>query len=582
MNPRCPLFLKAPILMLALNLLLHAPIAKAQEFVPMTQEKDDFKITIVDTRWISQEEMKSRKVRAGMSAPPFFFAVDYRIEAPDTEKRNSRRPIAGACVEAILPNGWRMRGDSIGPPQDGLYTRVWGSDYAIDPRWGELKLEFTWQDPKTPPNANGRFQEMVEWKDIPLPQKPDETLALNLAQTTPNGTRLWLESAVIQGRQRDPEDKQLYLVGRWLPPENAPDLCAEIETSRGNPGERRLALEYDTGAPFQDRTHHINVAPGRSFGLVDTTAGYFTASAAAPPAEAKTATLLVDVKSKAPSLEQAQWTKRFDFTVPFSPVPTLADAPKTDVQPVAETDLGDSHLSLLPPHFQPERGSKNMWKAEVLLQSPAADASDRQWITTGVSWSFEPARNKSFTGMNTLSSPWRDDGTLLGPNEKMWCITPSLQNDQPLPAQPKLTIESNWKEVQRSRFDLDFAKLPVPQSGQILTPNVEFPVGEWGHFSIRKIGHFDAEHTLSPRVASRYSMLQPPYGLVVVLEYVPSPNAPKPVWGNNLHARSWDLGKPAARDSSGCSLLRFCDVPDTTNGPSADDLDPQAPVVSAT
>jgi hypothetical protein len=281
-----------------------------------------------------------------------------------------------------------------------------------------------------------------------------------------------------------------------------------------------------------------------------------------------------------PSLGPEQGVKRLNFTLPLTGLPLpprdAAVAP-LDMNPVAESTLGEGHLYLAPPRFHPERGYKNMWRSEVLLRSPEPISEERQWVTTQVVWSFDRSGASASTGMGSPSSPWREDGTLLAPNEQLWYVTPYFENTAAVEGQPKLTVESKWKEVQRSKFTLDFQKLPVPEPGKILTPGTKFAAGDWGEFVVRKIAYFDEANTFSPRLASRYTMFQPPYGLAVVIEYVPSANAPKPVWGNSLHARTWDFEKAKAQDENGRSLARICEPPDGRNEPSADDLDALLP-----
>jgi len=574
---------------------LPLPSAQAQDAPPkptttfptQTKTTDDVTVTLVSARWMPLSQVRFTERRPGIAPPPAFFAIDFRVDVGGAlAVPNPRRPATGMIVEAITPDGVRLRGGSVGPRpvRDGIQTRVWNGIYGIDPRWKEVRLEFTWIDAKAPSGADGHFSENVEWANIPLPTEADKPLTLNLLQTTAKGTRVLLESALIQDRRNKPGDKSLYVIGRWLPPENAPDLCAEIKLSRGTSRERRPGLEYDTGEPTQDRTHHTGVESGKSTGLRDETAGYFTAYASAPPAAAKTMALRLEIDSRAPSLVQPQWRKQFGFTVPLANLPLPAEenaaaAPAPDMKPIAEAALGEATLFLLPPRFKPQDGYKYRWQAEVLLRAPQPQTTERQWVATGVKWFPDPRGPITTTGMGGTSRAWREDGTVLKANEQLWHVSPFFENDKPPGDAPKLTFESQWQEVQRSRFALDFKNLPVPQPGQILTPDTIFPVGALGQFVVRKIGYFDEKNTLSPRVASRYKMFQPPYGLAVVLQYVPADGAAPRLWGPGLHGRAWDFGKATARDSSGRSLVRVCYEPDGSNGPSADELDPATPVL---
>jgi hypothetical protein len=175
-----------------------ATAAANNGFAPLTQEVEGVKVTILNARWVPLSEVKFTDNRPGYDPPHAFLAIDYRFEAPGMEAGGRGRRIPpGPAVDLIAPNGWRLRGDYLGQPQDGVYTKVWKSFYGVDPRWKDVKLEFIWQDPKSPLDGRGHMRETVEWKDIALPAGIDQPTTLNLTQTTPLGTRLRLESAVI-------------------------------------------------------------------------------------------------------------------------------------------------------------------------------------------------------------------------------------------------------------------------------------------------------------------------------------------------------------------------------------------------
>lgn len=570
----------AALFLVALFLVAGAHITCAQGAAPQSKTVDDVTITLLGARWIPLAQAHFNDRRSGFAPPAAVFAVDYRVDAPEVAGPARMRAMRAApVVEAITPDGRRLRGNAIGPPQDGVQTRVWNDFYGIDPRWPRVELEFTWRDPQAPENAGARFRESLEWTNIPLPPPTGQSLPLNLIQTTESGTRLYLESAVIQGRKSNPDDKRLYVIGRWLPPESTPDLCAEIKLGRGARGERLPSIAYDTGEPMQDRTHHNNVSPGKSLGVRDETAGYFTVSASAPPAEAKTVTLRLDIEANAPSREQQKWHKRFHFSVPPGAVPLPAGEPAaTGAAPLAEAPLGQSNLQLISLRPDPGDGYKQRWRGEIVLRAPADATPNRQWSATGAKWYSEPGRNVTSTGLNPTGSAWLENGARLGPNDRTWMVSPHYDNNHELAAASKLTLETSWKETEVSSFALDFSGLPVPEAGKILTPDAVFSAGEWGQFFVRKIGAFDQMHSLSPRLASRTAQLQPPYGLAVVLEYVPKNATTKIAWGQQLNARTWGFGKVSARDATGRSLVRTCDRP-TGGHISADDLDPSLPVI---
>lgn len=562
-------------ILLALLLWSVAP-ARAQEAAPLqTVKNGELTLRVEKLEWRPLDEVLGRKRWYSQfgSKPPLALTVQFALEgAPPS--RNPRLAPAGAVrVYLLRADGRRVQGEYLDPK-----TRVWNQLYGLaDPRQKTVELEFEWR-PANPDDDNRppAVPLVARWEKVTIPafnadaKEPQPLDLPDAARTLPGGWRLQLQSALVRARKGDPADLTLKVFGRWLPPLADPGACATIaEPGRTREGDRPATVIFDNGAPVQDRTHHIGIAAGLEVDQADQTPGAFTVYAPLLPG-AKTVDIAVEVapKKTLPPLEPSGG-KRFRVTLP---APAIVAAPAPLPAPVATLKLGDDTLQLLPltPTIE---GDSVQWSGQLLQQTPAADVADGAvWEAKMVS--YTPGGNTGL-GRDEL---WLQNGAPAAPGQTVWLARPSWPKNRAGAVPDKATIAIQWERVKRESFDLDFGDLPLPAPGQIVETNATLAAGEAGTFAVKKIGWFTETETFSPLLRARASRFQPPYGLAVVVEWVPAQIEKGFDWNPDSFSGTWDLRAFGGQDSAGRDLARTCDVGDGRHLPSTDDLNVAATV----
>ena len=524
-----------------------APV-RAQEAAPLSLTQGEVTLKVTELAWKPYAEFQPRYPSSIMPAPAQVLTFSFALEGAPPARRPFV-PEGSVRVYAVAPDGRRIEAEQISPTQ-----RVWNLWPAIDPRWDTLQLQFDW----FPPDFREQkiAPEIARWADVPVPAESDapQILPGGARQiTTESGVRLQLDAAMLRVRPNDTTPMASFY-GRWLPPADDPTVCAEIARTRGADGEE--AVTFDNGAPIQDRTHHINVSRGREVDGRDDTPGTFTISAPLR-AGAKTANLLVEVRRIRPRIKSTPaGAVAFQTKIPM-PAPAPGNGAATFV---AQQPLGTGVLKLEALKYSGKNSRELEWSGQLLLEEPSVATTNgdpTDWRPTSVKYSA-PGGFNAQTGLRD-DNLWRTNGAALQQNQNAWQVAPQLSERKGQDTPQTATIETKWERVRTSDFTLRFAGLPAPAPGQIVDVEKTVSAGEFGTFTIRKIGSFTAEQPLSPLIGARMAQFQPPYGMAVVIEHTPSPEHQVLGWNGQTNYPTWKLTAQDARDDRGRELGRNCD-----------------------
>ena len=540
--------------------------ARAQVGAPIAITKGEVTLRVTELAWKPFAQFKPKSSSRFVPPPPQVLTLTFALEGAPPARRNY---VAEGSVRvfALTPDGRRIEADRISPTQ-----RAWNGFPAIDPRWETLKLQFDWFPPDFRNNSDQLPPERLEWTEVPLPSAGAEPQTLPGGPrelVTPSGVRVRLDAAMLRVKPND-AIATVKFYGRWLPPLDDPARCIEIGEARG--ANRDDAIAFDNGAPVVDRTHHINVSPGREVDRRDDTVGAFTVSAPLK-AGARSANIVVEARPLRQAYKTPAGAVSFEAAVPL-PKPAMPDATLAPEAPIAQQPLGAGQLQLQALQLSPENGYKWSWRGQLLLTEPLAqkrdDGDEIAWKPTSVSYQ-RPNGSSTSTGLGT-DNFWRSDGVALQKEQHAWQVIPqfSFKKDEDAPS--KVTVETKWEQVRTSNFALQFAGVPLPAPGEIVEVEKTVSAGEFGTFTLRKIGHFTQEQPLSESVAKRAQKFQPPYGLAVVIEHTPAPADKVYGWSGTSVSGTWNLTIDEARDSRDRLLLRVCDAPAATRAAPRDEL----------
>ena len=541
--------------------------ARAQADGPIAITKGAVTLRVTELAWKSYAEFKPKSPSRFVPPPPQVLTLTFALEGAPPARRNAAAE-GSVRVFAIAPDGRRIEAERISPTQ-----RVWNGFPAIDPRWKSLKLQFDW----FPPDFRDTDQlppERLEWTEVPLPAagaEPQPLAGGPRELVTPSGVRVRLDASLMRVKPNDPV-ATVRFYGRWLPPLDDPARCVEIGEARG--ANRDDAIAFDNGAPIEDRTHHINVSAGREVDKRDDTVGAFTISA--PLKEgARSAKVVIEVRPVRPSRQNYKTPAgavNFEATTPV-PKPAVPNATVAPDAPIAQQPLGAGQLHLYALKLSPENGYKWSWRGQLLLTEPPAPKQGEDeiaWKPTSVSYQL-PGGASSSTGLGT-DNLWRSDGVALQKGQHAWQVVPQFSFKKDEVAPTKVTVETKWEQVRTSEFTWQFADLPAPAPGEVIEIEKTVSAGEFGTFTLRKIGYFTEAKPLSERVAKRAQRFQPPYGLAIVVEHTPAPGNKVYGWSDSPNSGTWNLAIDAAHDNGGRLLLRACDAPAATNAAGRDEL----------
>ena len=353
---------------------------------------------------------------------------------------------------------------------------------SLDLRRSSVPLEFEILDPKAPPNADGRFEEVVEFKNVPLPLKRDKILRIGRTLLTKQGTRVYLQAIAVASRHKGYQifgitDRVLMSI-RTLPPVKTPDMTADVRVDyrngfRGVNGEK-LVKDYGNGWTGEDLLGNRDTATQDAQTLfLD----------ALPSIKARSANIRIAVSETAASLKQKKWFRRVRFQLPQN---QLSLGAIKSSRPVSIADAGDVAVTL---SFFTKIDAYD-YRAGILL----ANKNGANW-----KWKIESATLNDVNGQSSIDFGesglmWSKNGRpVQAGEENIHLDFDSLRVPGTTIPTPLSEIRLNLKAEKRQPRVVNFRNLPIPRGRQSLSVSrtVKFASGAW--FTIRKIesGTFD-------------------------------------------------------------------------------------------
>lgn len=483
--------------------IVGGPLAAEVDWpTPLLPERDAFSPQSQTVRGmtmrLSNAAWGTNKLFHGSDPLQKHFTLWYEVESQDP----GVNPSPGKTLKDYIISQRAL--DPMGQPVDGTVIRnstvvAWDN---VDPRWAHVPLEFELLDPAAPPAASGEFEELLLFKDVPIPAKAGEVGRVDRTLTTANGTRVILEKLAVrpEGQKgkdwinfRASEEGQVVLGLRWEPPARVPDLTANLSIGIGGviddtgkdlaaPGS--LGMGQIGGDDLEEQPgqrQQTLLSGGRNTLYVSTR----------PAPKARTLAIRIQVQERAQSLKQEKWLRRFRFEVPLQNVP-FAFTPQT-ARPVAVAE--DRELtSVLESIGTSPNTDTNGWytSGRLYLRDGQSNQSGnprdktvlRRWVIEESTPRDKPNRESAFIG----SSFWKADNTPVREGETAAEFSFFDYNARQ-PSQ-KLTLEFKVAAESRTRHTLDFANLPIPRNGQISEINQSRQLPSGARFILRQVGYF--------------------------------------------------------------------------------------------
>ncbi|HVF09936.1 MAG TPA: hypothetical protein VNA16_03990, partial [Abditibacteriaceae bacterium] len=231
---------------------------------------------------------------------------------------------------ATSPDAWVFAPDgSIVEPKWGRFSGLFGSlgFSTVDPRWPYVTLVYQTMHPDTPPQSTGRYKEDFLLKNVAVPRKVGEVVALNQSVTTTHGTKV---SLVRISRRKGP-DRRVYVPKEYLLIEGRVDIASQSPVAAADVEWRGVA---DTGGDWKDDRGQTNAGSPELLVFPP------------PPDSVKALNVTISVKEEAPHLRDPRWQRRFQFTVKLPPVtPEVMEANRIEYGPSARAPVSNDLVS---------------------------------------------------------------------------------------------------------------------------------------------------------------------------------------------------------------------------------------------
>lgn len=476
-------------------------------------------VRLTNTRWCRLEEAGLRRIDQSQDTNTKGLAVWYEVESadPTIQPAAGRRPADYLTAITTL--------SEFGRPLDQVWDKnrriVWWA--GVDPRWEKARIEFEFLDPAAPPEAAGQFEEVVEFKDVPLPTKPGESVVVDRSLTTPRGTRVFLEKVGLRVGPvaadlwrtgsvplREGQHQVVFVV-RWLPPLEAPDLHAHLGWGKTGRATEDKGMEWPRTGRGGSIMDLLDQRPGRESLYVNTM----------PSPDARTVNIVLHVEERAPSLKQAKWFRRFNFDLNLREVESSRSAESAKPLATVEGANLTSMVEAIRP-FPPRQYRARLW----LRDRGNAGQTKREWRVKRLAARFGAGHDYAFERERLAAAPtwrllWKYDGTPAAEDEtgmEVHFVSSSRRG----PAPKKVDLEFEVDAFEKTQRTFNFEGLPLPKPGElieILEKSAETASG--GQLVLRKMSYFDDQHLLPGLEPDRQDALKPYEGLVLVFEYVP-------------------------------------------------------------
>jgi hypothetical protein len=438
-------------------------------------------------------------------------ALWYQIEAANGAvqlKEGQKLQDFVTRIQATTPLG---KPDEWGQRGEGIY---WWTD--VSPDWGSFPVEFEFLDPSTPPEGQGRFQEVLSFSDVPIPQVNQRIGFSHRESKTGRGTYVALtqvervapKSAAPGAATTTPENPNgLYkrppgavvLTFRIHPPATVADLQV---SGHLNPGsvvddkgtdltEWKMPAAPKGEAPFFRLRHRLpNGVAAETVGIPAARLVRFTLPSLPQPG-AKTMDIKLSMAESASSLRQEKWYRKFHFDLAPNQLP-FASNPFEPVRIWESAALKVAVESVIPNsnhHY-----SLRLWTHDKTV--PPANRT--KWIVTG--YSTRDAKGQLHPhysdGDPGIDFRWKLDGTPIGDNENG--VVVGVYDFDKLGKPMPLLIQLHQRRYVRHR--LEFRPLLMPQPGQNIQVNATADEGrakgDGPRLVLREVGHFNKQNLL--------------------------------------------------------------------------------------
>jgi len=478
-------------------------------------------VRITSVRWGRPEEAFCRS-SGGPWATARVLLVEYEVQATDRSPQWPRGKTVASWVVSVQPRD--PRGEAISHTRwtrpDGEHSpqnSEWGfSSDSVDPRWESLTLEFEILDPAAPPEATGEFEETLEFKNLPVPHRPNEILALGRSLTTSRGTRFVLEGVrrLTFPHMPDEYKEAFEFAIRWLAPTNVPDLCVLP------PRVYRVV-----GDQVADLGRGGSLGSMLPVGNTDRCGRGDFHGWQLPSPTAKTFSLSIQTREIVPSLRQAKWIHPVKLTVRPCDIP-LESVP-APAKPLASTTTGGVTVALedLRADFQGQYFAR-LW----LRDSGGLFRSSSEWVLRDVALQGDTP-NWNVNMLQSANLCWKTNGSPPLADEHGWERHGSPFGSGPLESRPKpkkLSLKVELDPVRITRHAIEFSGVQIPPLYELIRTGRLAPVPSGSLVTLTEVFNFP-EYELPPvnRVTGyspSYTQFLPPQGMGLGFEYQPGAN----------------------------------------------------------
>ena len=449
----------------------ESPLEKRVPFQVQSQTVGGITIRVLDARW-QIPEWKRVNEASGSNDFQKELKVRYETVRGDSKARvtyENQMSEYATEVHTSDENGSKVTPHS---KEHGLATAV--SFNSIDPRRTSIPLEFEVLDSAAPPTAKGEFNETIEFKNVPFPQKRDQVLRIGRVLTTAQGTRVFLKAIAVASRYKGYQmfgitDRVLVSM-RTLPPAKTPDMNAYLQFDstdgangfRGVSGEK-LVKDYGNGMRGTDMLEGSDNAVTL---FLD----------ALPNLKARRVNIRIYVSEEAASLKQKKWFQRVRFQLPQNQI-SLGNTKSQ--RPLAIADADDMRVTL-----EPLQRFDNDYKTNLYI----VNKSGTNWDWKATSLTINDGAERSLDRDSKIAY-WKQNGRAVAAEEKCLPIefdTFGLET-KGKPAPKSLEMRFELEAEKRQARVINFRNLPIPRGKQSLSVNRTVKFASGAQFTIRKI-----------------------------------------------------------------------------------------------
>lgn len=481
------------------------PTATPRQELPLQQTIDGYTLRVTDMNWIKIQELSPTYPWPD----PYVKVLEAKYEVQSTDPNVP--PQSGEALKQYIR---KVR--LTGPDGQQLVTEGNGQRtvWHADPRWNKVTAEFEFQDPATPPEVAGPFEDILEFKDLPLPKQLDKPLLINRSATTKNGEKFLIENVITRVVEQGDGEVQGELVFSLA--------------QQSTPGVVLSAWNVSTSAAV--RVVKLTDAEGTDLTATIAEEGYVRPDDAFPermtfrirplPSKPQSLTVQVEVKDTPQRLLE-KWYRRFRLPLNLpatAPLPldntynplvlTIGKTVDVTVENllVRKSDEWKSYAARLwikDKKQNKERGQQSDW---IFRQAKV------RWLRDGHEVESVLTRPDPIRESTAVDIYWKADGIPAQPDEMGKRL--SLFDSRESPTD--FTFDLTLQEVRKSQHQFVFSGIPIPAAGQVLVPNLARTTPSGARLVLRKVGYFPDEASWLALDPAQRGFVRPQLGLLAV------------------------------------------------------------------